>query len=30
VRVWQAEGLQLDQPAFLDQFDFLTLLETMR
>ncbi len=30
VRVWQAEGLQLDQPAFLEMFDFLTLLEASR
>jgi hypothetical protein len=30
VRVWQAQGLQLDQAAFLDQFDFLTLLEATR
>ncbi len=27
LRVWRAEGLVLDQDAFLHQFDFLTLLE---
>jgi len=30
VQIWQAEGLQLDQPAFLEMFDFLTLLEATR
>jgi 4-amino-4-deoxy-L-arabinose transferase-like glycosyltransferase len=30
VRVWQAEGLQVDQEAFLAQFDFLTLVEAAR
>jgi hypothetical protein len=30
VRIWQAEGLQLDQEAFLQRFDFLTLLEASR
>jgi hypothetical protein len=27
VRVWQAEGLQVDHETFLDQFDFLNLLQ---
>jgi hypothetical protein len=30
VRLWQAEGLQLDHESFLEQFDFLTLLEAAR
>ena len=30
VRVWLAEGLQVDQETFLDQFDFLHLLEADR
>jgi 4-amino-4-deoxy-L-arabinose transferase-like glycosyltransferase len=30
VRLWQAEGLQLDQETFLQSFDFLTLLEASR
>jgi hypothetical protein len=30
VRVWLAEGLQVDQETFLDQFDFLNLLEANR
>ncbi|MEE8390846.1 MAG: glycosyltransferase family 39 protein [Anaerolineae bacterium] len=30
VRVWQVEGLQLDQGTFLQTFDFLTLLEAGR
>jgi 4-amino-4-deoxy-L-arabinose transferase-like glycosyltransferase len=29
-RVWQAEGLRLDQETFLQRFDFLTLLEAAR
>lgn len=30
VRIWQAEGLRLDQEAFLQRFDFLTLLDGSR
>ncbi len=30
VLVWQAEGLRLDDEAFLQQFDFLSLLEAAR
>lgn len=30
VRIWTADGLQLDHDAFLQQFDFLTLLEASR
>jgi hypothetical protein len=30
VRIWEAEGLRLGQEAFLNQFDFLTLLEASR
>lgn len=30
VRLWQAEGLQLDRETFLERFDFLTLLEASR
>ena len=30
VRVWQAEGLSLDDESFLQQFDFLSLLEAAR
>jgi hypothetical protein len=30
LRLWQAEGLLLDQESFLQQFDFLTLLEEAR
>jgi hypothetical protein len=30
VQIWEAEGLQLDQVAFLEMFDFLTLLEASR
>jgi hypothetical protein len=30
VRVWQAEGLRLDDEIFLRQFDFLSLLEAGR
>jgi hypothetical protein len=28
--VWQAEGLRLDDEAFLQQFDFLSLLEAAK
>ncbi|MGD9316113.1 MAG: hypothetical protein PVG56_04685, partial [Anaerolineae bacterium] len=28
--IWRAEGLLLDQDAFLQRFDFLTLLEDTR
>jgi hypothetical protein len=30
LRVWQAQGLRLEQGAFLDRFDFLALLEASR
>ena len=30
VRIWQAEGLSLDDESFLQQFDFLSLLEAAR
>ncbi|MEJ2737439.1 MAG: glycosyltransferase family 39 protein [Anaerolineae bacterium] len=30
VRIWQAEGLRLEHEAFVQQFDFLTLLEASR
>jgi 4-amino-4-deoxy-L-arabinose transferase-like glycosyltransferase len=30
VRIWQAEGLRLDSEAFLEQFDFLALIEAAR
>jgi hypothetical protein len=30
VRLWQAQGLKLDQQTFLERFDFLTLLESSR